>query len=1173
MKSTNAGLRLIAALTVTSVLAAGSALAGSASWNGTADSTWANAGNWSASTVPGSGDTATFNGAGNGNITLDLGVGITLGSLLFDTAGAAAYTIGTAGSQSLTLDDGGAIQRSGTVSSDERVNAAITLGTATAASYLLSNAGAAGRLTFAGMIAGGAGGAAGAKVLTIDGAGHTDISGAIADGGAASLALTKTGTGTLTLTGANGYSGPTVINAGRLDLRLTAAVSYKLPASGMTVTNSGSAEAAYNGTVVSSTLEAGAGPGGANAMTIIAGGYLQVGPAVLRAVAGYPITSGNFTASAWAYYIYPGDYVTLFRGGLGDHQLLIHGTKLGAYATMGAGFMDSGYDISALREKWEWHMLTVVGNSGANTMTYYVDGQAVGTVTGFDSKMDIGSIGACFTEQTFCRKLANASIYDRSLSADQVLQLFNDDLAAISYKLPASGSVVTNTGTAAAYNGTVISGTLEAGTGPGGANALALSKDSGYLKVGPAAVNSIPGYPLASGNFTASAWAYHIYADNYATLFRGAYGHHQLLIQGTQLGAWVDNTFKDSGFDISGLREKAEWHMLTVVGSSGADTMTYYVDGHAEGTVNGFDSKTEIGSIGATFGQQTFCQKIASACIHNRSFSADQVLQLYNSDLANLPPAPVLPTTTRVQIAAGATLDLGGTRQRIGSLADSGSTAGRVTTSGGPATLTIGGDNTSTSFYGTIQGDLTLIKEGAGTQVLGGANSYGGATVVNGGTLKLRLPPAAPSGVAVGYNLPASGPAVPNSGSAGAAFNGAVVDGRLEVGIGPGGANAMIVTKNSGYLEVGTAVFGAVAGYPITSGNFTASAWAYYIYADDYATLFRSAFGQHQLLIHGTRLGAWDGGGFQDSSYDIGALRERNEWHMLTVVGSSSANTMTYYVDGQAVGTVAGFDSTTDIGSVGANFFQQTFCQKLASACIYDGSLSADQVRQLFLANLAGTLTGALPVATRVQLASGATLDLGGGSQQVGSLADTGGTGGTITNSGAPAMLTIGGDNTSPSFSGSLQGALSLTKVGTGTQTLSGNNTFAGDVLVQGGTLAVSGGTDVIPDTAAVEVRADAILSVSGPELIGALRVDLLGAGTVTRLTPKPNGALYLVHASGAPLTWTIPLAVTSVENASALGTWIIYANGVELKGYALGYDASSGRLRLYKKGTLITVL
>jgi len=1168
MKSKDLVWRSMVAL----VLAAGSVWAGQATWSGAADAVWSHAGNWSTGLVPGSGDNATFSGAGNGNTTLDLGAGITLGSLLFDTAGAAAFTIGTNGNQNLTLDDNGAILRNSTVTRDERITAAIALGTATASSYLFSNDGTAGTLTFAGAIAGGSGGGAGAKGLTLSGAGNTDISGVIADGGAASLTLTKTGTGTLTLTGTNGYSGPTVITAGKLTLRLTAAVGYNQSASGSVVTNTGTAGAAYNGTAVDGGMEVGTGPGGANAMVLARNdGYLRIGSAAYNSVAGYPIESGNFTASAWAYYIYADDYATLFRGGLGEHQLLINGTKLGAWDR--AGFQDSGYDISALREKAEWHMLSVVGNGGANTMTYYVDGQAVGTVTGFDSKTDIGSIGANFLQQTFCQKIANASIYDRSLSADQIQQLYQDDLAAICYKLPASGSVVTNNGTATACNGTAVSGTLQSGTGPGGANALALTKYSGYLQVGPAVFNSVPGYSIASGDFTASAWAYYIYADNYATLFRGAFGHHQLLIQGTQLGAWADNTFKDSGYDISALREKSEWHMLTVVGNSSANTMTYYVDGQAVGTVTGFDSHTEIGSVGANFSQQTFSQKIGSTCIYNRSFSAAQVWQLYTRDLANLPPAPILPVATRVQIAAGATLDLGGSSQRIGSLTGSGSTDGRITTSGGPATLTLGGDNTHASFYGTIQGDLTLAKEGTGTQILGGANSYGGATVVNGGTLALELPAAAPTGTAVRYDLPASGSTVTNSGSAGAAYNGTVVVGSLEADTGPGGANVMSVTKNSGYLQVGAAAAGSVAGYSIASGNFTASAWAYYIYADDYATLFRGAYGNHQLLIHGTRLGAWDGGGFWDSGYDIGALREKAEWHMLTVVGNGEANTMTYYVDGQAVGTVAGFDSHTEIGSVGANFFQQTFCQKIARVCIYDSSLNAAQVLQLYLAHRAGSPTRVLPPATCVRIASGATLDLGGSSQQVGSLADSGGAGGAITNSGSRVTLAIGGDNTSPSFSGTLQGELSLTKVGTGTQTLTGNSTFSGEVLIQDGTLAVRGGSDVIPDTAVVEVRAGATLSVSGPEEIGALRVDRLSAGTVTQLTPKSNGILYLVNTSGRPSSWTIPLTVAGAANLNALTSWRISANGTELKGYTLGYDASASRLYLYRSGTLLTVL
>ena len=117
----------------------------------------------------------------------------------------------------------------------------------------------------------------------------------------------------------------------------------------------------------------------------------------------------------------------------------------------------------------------------------------------------------------------------------------------------------------------------------------------------------------------------------------------------------------------------------------------------------------------------------------------------------------------------------------------------------------------------------------------------------------------------------------------------------------------------------------------------------------------------------------------------------------------------------------------------------------------------------------------------------------------------------------------------------------------------------------------LGGNSDAIPDTAVVEVRAGATLSVAdSSEVIGALRIDMLSAGTITKLTPKPNGALYLVNASGKPTALTIPLTITTVENADALKSWKTYVNGVGLMGYTLTYDPVTGHLRLSAAGTLI---
>src|ERR1035437_1428886 len=84
-----------------------SAQASSATWNGATNTIWATGTDWSADPVPANGDTATFNGAGNGNATISLGSGVMINNILFDTSSAAAYTIGSGavGRQALTLGD------------------------------------------------------------------------------------------------------------------------------------------------------------------------------------------------------------------------------------------------------------------------------------------------------------------------------------------------------------------------------------------------------------------------------------------------------------------------------------------------------------------------------------------------------------------------------------------------------------------------------------------------------------------------------------------------------------------------------------------------------------------------------------------------------------------------------------------------------------------------------------------------------------------------------------------------------------------------------------------------------------------------------------------------------------------------------------------------------------
>ncbi|MDB6170933.1 MAG: putative autotransporter protein [Chthoniobacteraceae bacterium] len=112
-------------------------------------------------------------------------------------------------------------------------------------------------------------------------------------------------------------------------------------------------------------------------------------------------------------------------------------------------------------------------------------------------------------------------------------------------------------------------------------------------------------------------------------------------------------------------------------------------------------------------------------------------------------------TTAIVDLASSdpATLDLNGFNQTVAGLARTSGTIGRdatVTNSGEAKTLTLN-VTTSAAYAGSIQaantagnatitGNLSLVKNGPGTQSLsgGGANTYTGSTVINGGILKLQ---------------------------------------------------------------------------------------------------------------------------------------------------------------------------------------------------------------------------------------------------------------------------------------------------------------------------------------------------------------------------------------------------------------------------------------------------
>lgn len=180
--------------------------AASGTWDGLTDNTWAGA-NWGgASPVPGAGDIATFNNAGNGNTTIDIGGGVLISNIVFDTASAAAYTIGSGGlgSQILTIQTNGSLTLTPGVISNQLINAVISLPRETNAIATIRNASAS-LLTLAGGIS--AVPTNGNSLLSITNSGDVRLTGVVTETGNGNLALLKTGTGKLTVSTNGVWSG------------------------------------------------------------------------------------------------------------------------------------------------------------------------------------------------------------------------------------------------------------------------------------------------------------------------------------------------------------------------------------------------------------------------------------------------------------------------------------------------------------------------------------------------------------------------------------------------------------------------------------------------------------------------------------------------------------------------------------------------------------------------------------------------------------------------------------------------------------------------------------------------------------------------------------------------------------------------------------------------------
>ncbi len=188
------------------------------------------------------------------------------------------------------------------------------------------------------------------------------------------------------------------------------------------------------------------------------------------------------------------------------------------------------------------------------------------------------------------------------------------------------------------------------------------------------------------------------------------------------------------------------WHFISLVDNAGSESI--YVDGNVDAVTStmtlalasGTDETWIGGSPDSDAGAIKMTGMIDEVCMFDRALTQAQIRSLYT----NAPTTGNLPAASAVNVAAGGTLNLSGYSQTIAALADLNGSGGNVTNGGVvPITLTLGGNSGTSTFSGVIADSspanaVSLVKNGAATEIFSGANNFRGSTTINGGALLIN---------------------------------------------------------------------------------------------------------------------------------------------------------------------------------------------------------------------------------------------------------------------------------------------------------------------------------------------------------------------------------------------------------------------------------------------------
>jgi fibronectin-binding autotransporter adhesin len=488
--------------------------------------------------------------------------------------------------------------------------------------------------------------------------------------------------------------------------------------------------------------------------------------------------------------------------------------------------------------------------------------------------------------------------------------------------------------------------------------------------------------------------------------------------------------------------------------------------------------------------------------------------------------------------AGGATLDTNGNNVIIGSAI--GNSGAGTFTKVGAGTLTLSVDNTFTGAT-SIKGGTVAIStaNGLGTGAAAITVSAGGALKIDGTTAVSMTKPLTLNGTGV-----ANGGALVTSGTVG--FAGVTTIGSATLinalsgtttfatGAFNGGANAITITgpgtvsvtstmTHTGPLTVDAGNFDLTNSNDTILGPITVKNGGVLSFANQ-LDISNSTGSGGQITLDGGTLwskGGPGGGTFSPGSRDIvlaaggGTLRWDDTTASLIIIQTTP------------------LPGTGIIGTGGLTK-EGTGVIALATAATYTGPTIVNngtfRVR---------TTSNRFPIATALTVNSPGIFDLNGVAQQVGSASGAG----SITL--GSATLTISLTTGTTDFTGVISGTGGVTKAGASTQTLSGLNSYAGVTSINGGILAIN---TIVPLGSAnsslgnPSTVANGTIGIGNTTTAGTLRyVGATNASTDRVIDLKGTTGGATIDSSGAN---TGSITFTSALTASGVGSKTLTLTG-----------------------------